>query len=232
MASTGTKDFYQVLGVMESASADDIKKAYRKLAKKYHPDANPKDPQAAERFKEVGEAYSVLSDETKRKQYDTMRKNPFANFGQGAARQGGGTGGPSGVDARFSFEDLGDLWRQNFVRPAVGFLQHFRIDLGEDAAVGQGDGERAGDGAWPEDLQKQQRPEQFVHGAQRRRQNPNGAQVMNRSKQQPGESADEDTDQAERHGVDHGPRNRLDAVEVGRQKSSEKARHMQPRVAC
>jgi molecular chaperone DnaJ len=109
------KDYYKTLGVPETASAAEIKKAYRKLAKQYHPDANANDPQAAERFKEVGEAYSVLSDDTKRRQYDTMRKNPFAGFGGGAAAQGaggyGGYGAPGGAGggAGFSFEDLGDL---------------------------------------------------------------------------------------------------------------------------
>src|SRR5690606_39443019 len=87
MPPNTTKDYYNVLGVPEGAAADDIKKAYRKLAKKYHPDANSGDPTAADRFKEVGEAYSVLSDEAKRKQYDTMRKNPFGNFGFGGGAQ-------------------------------------------------------------------------------------------------------------------------------------------------
>ncbi|HEX6309707.1 MAG TPA: molecular chaperone DnaJ [Longimicrobiales bacterium] len=113
MPAQTAKDYYQLLGVPEGASADDIKKAYRKLAKKYHPDANPNDPQAAERFKEVGEAYSVLSDESRRKQYDAMRKNPFANFGFGGARPGGARPGAPGTyttgDTTFSFEDLGDL---------------------------------------------------------------------------------------------------------------------------
>jgi molecular chaperone DnaJ len=117
MPATTAKDYYQVLGVPEGAGADDIKKAYRKLAKKYHPDANPNDPQAADRFKEVGEAYSVLSDDDKRKQYDAMRKNPFANFGfgQGGARPGGPRPGPSGApggvagEEGFTFQDLGDL---------------------------------------------------------------------------------------------------------------------------
>ncbi|MBI4409274.1 MAG: molecular chaperone DnaJ, partial [Gemmatimonadetes bacterium] len=84
------------------ASADDIKKAYRRLAKQYHPDANPNDPQAAERFKEIGEAYAVLSDAQKRAQYDQMRKlGPFAGFGR--------PGGPGGEGFQFSFGDLGDL---------------------------------------------------------------------------------------------------------------------------
>src|SRR5690606_40895763 len=117
MPPNTTKDYYNVLGVPDGAAADDIKKAYRKLAKKFHPDANPNDPQAAERFKEVGEAYSVLSDESKRKQYDTMRKNPFANFGfgQGGARPGASRPGTTAQgtytsgDTSFSFEDLGDL---------------------------------------------------------------------------------------------------------------------------
>lgn len=115
MPAATTKDYYQLLGVTESATADDIKKSYRKLAKKYHPDANPNDPQAAERFKEVGEAYSVLSDEHKRKQYDAMRKNPFANFGFGRGAPGAGapgspgTAGTAGGAQGFHFEDIGDL---------------------------------------------------------------------------------------------------------------------------
>lgn len=109
MADTATKDYYRTLGVSETAPPEDIKKAYRKLAKKYHPDANANDPQAADRFKEVGEAYSVLSDDGKRKQYDAVRKNPFAGFGYGqqAGRPGAGAGGQPG--SSFSFEDLGDI---------------------------------------------------------------------------------------------------------------------------
>jgi molecular chaperone DnaJ len=71
---TQTKDFYRILGVAENAPAGEIKKAYRKLAKQHHPDANASDPAAAERFKEVSEAYAVLSDDEKRKQYDQMRR--------------------------------------------------------------------------------------------------------------------------------------------------------------
>jgi molecular chaperone DnaJ len=108
MAATATKDYYQILGVPESAKPDEIKKAYRRLAKQYHPDANRNDPQAAERFKEVGEAYSVLSDEQKRKQYDQMRKlGPFATFGMGGGARPGGA--PGGFETRFEFQDLGDI---------------------------------------------------------------------------------------------------------------------------
>ena len=102
--ATQLKDYYQILGVPETASAEEIKRAYRRLAKRYHPDANPNDPQAAERFKDIAEAYSVLSDEEKRRQYDQMRKfggAPFG-FGEGAATEGGET--------RFGFwGDLGGL---------------------------------------------------------------------------------------------------------------------------
>ena len=103
--ATSTRDYYQVLGVAETASADEIKRSYRKLAKQYHPDANPNDPAAAERFKEVGEAYGVLSDATKRAQYDQMRKmGPFGGFRSGQAGAGAGGMGAQG----FEF-DLGDL---------------------------------------------------------------------------------------------------------------------------
>jgi len=108
------KDFYQVLGVPDSASQEDIKKAYRRLAKQYHPDANPNNPKAAERFKEVSEAHSTLSDAGKRKQYDQMRRYgafdemPRRPQGAGAARGGGGPGvGDAGQS--FEFGDLGGL---------------------------------------------------------------------------------------------------------------------------
>ncbi|MGB9625489.1 MAG: DnaJ domain-containing protein, partial [Phycisphaerae bacterium] len=64
------RDYYEVLGVSRNASEQEIKRAYRKLAKQYHPDRNPGDPKATEKFKEVQQAYEVLSDKTKREQYD------------------------------------------------------------------------------------------------------------------------------------------------------------------
>jgi molecular chaperone DnaJ len=73
MAPTST-DFYAVLGVSSTAPGDEIKKQYRRLAKKYHPDSNKSDPKAAERFKEISEAYTVIGDDEKRKKYDDMRK--------------------------------------------------------------------------------------------------------------------------------------------------------------
>ena len=70
MAATDFKDYYSILGVSKSASADDIKRAFRKLARKYHPDVNPGDSTAEAKFKEVSEAYEVLSDSDKRRKYD------------------------------------------------------------------------------------------------------------------------------------------------------------------
>ncbi len=127
--ATGTKDFYQVLGVPEKASADEIKKAYRKLAKQHHPDANPDRPQAAERFKGIGEAYSVLSDIEKRKQYDQMRRlGAFGFGGGGAGPSRGPTTGPAGgpTSQTINFEDLqgfgglGDLFSSLFDRGRRG----------------------------------------------------------------------------------------------------------------
>jgi len=76
-----TKDLYDVLGVDDDASQEEIKKAYRTLARKHHPDRNPDDPNAEEKFKEIQKAYSILSDEEKRQQYDAQRR-----FGGGAAK--------------------------------------------------------------------------------------------------------------------------------------------------
>jgi molecular chaperone DnaJ len=122
------KDFYAVLGVSASASADEIKKQYRRLAKQYHPDSNAGDPKAADRFKEISEAYGTLGDPDKRKQYDEMRRlGAFGGFGTrptgarpGGARPGGARpGGAPGAGAGFDFDvgglgGLGDLFSTMF----------------------------------------------------------------------------------------------------------------------
>ena len=144
MAAPG-KDFYQALGVPEKASQDEIKKAYRKLAKKHHPDANPGDASAAERFKEIGEAYSVLSDPEKRKQYDQMRKLGGSGFGRG--RHGAGVRRSGRIRRRrcrpglLGFDDL-----QGRLREHLGPLQ-LSFRPGEEGSAKPGRSEREPDEA-------------------------------------------------------------------------------------
>ncbi|MBR3925760.1 MAG: molecular chaperone DnaJ [Akkermansia sp.] len=98
------QDFYSVLGVDKGADDATIKKAYRKLAMKYHPDRNPDDKEAEEKFKEVGEAYEVLSDPDKRAAYDRLGHEAFKNGGMGGAGGAGGFGGftdPMDIFAQF-----------------------------------------------------------------------------------------------------------------------------------
>jgi molecular chaperone DnaJ len=101
------KDYYQVLGVPKNATATEIKKAYRKLAQQHHPDANPGNPSAEERFKEISAAYDVVGDPDKRAQYDQVREMAASGFGAGGPGGAGFGGFPGG--ARVRFEDLGDL---------------------------------------------------------------------------------------------------------------------------
>jgi molecular chaperone DnaJ len=99
------KDYYQVLGVPESATAREITKRYRQLARELHPDTNPGNSEAEERFKEVSAAYDVLGDEAKRKEYDEARRLGASFGGFGGP---GGPGGPGGA-FRINADDLGDL---------------------------------------------------------------------------------------------------------------------------
>ena len=105
MADT-KRDYYEVLGVQKGVGDDDLKKAYRQLAKKYHPDLNPGDKEAEKNFKEVNEAYEVLSDKDKRARYDQFgHAGVDPNFGAGGGAGYGGFGG-----AGFDFGDLGDIF--------------------------------------------------------------------------------------------------------------------------
>ena len=101
------KDYYKVLGVAKNSSQADIKKAYRKLAQKYHPDAKPGDKEAEERFKGISSAYDVLGDTEKRKSYDQVREMGAAGFGGFPGGAGSGGGWPGGV--RYQTVDVGDL---------------------------------------------------------------------------------------------------------------------------
>jgi len=105
------KDYYKALGVSKGASAEEIKKSYRKLARKYHPDANKGEAASEERFKEISEAYTVLSDAKRRKEYDEAR----SLFGSGVRTPAGGGGQFGGFDPRdiFSRPDRGvaRTWR-------------------------------------------------------------------------------------------------------------------------
>jgi molecular chaperone DnaJ len=103
------KDYYKILGVSENASDDEIKKAYRKLAKKYHPDVNKGDKHAEAKFKEISEAHNTLVDKSKRSQYDQMRKYGAGFGGFGGARPGGGFRGRQDV----RFEDLSSIFGQS-----------------------------------------------------------------------------------------------------------------------
>ena len=119
------KDYYEILGVSKDATQDDIKKAYRTLVKKYHPDLHPNDPQCAEKFKEINEANEVLSDEKKRKNYDTF----------GSADGNAGFGGFGGNGGFGGFGDFGDIFGDIFGGFGGGRTRAQTKTKGEDITV-------------------------------------------------------------------------------------------------
>ena len=168
MATTTKKDFYELLGVKKSASADDIRKAFRKLARKYHPDVNPGDKSAEEKFKSISEANDVLSDPKKRKIYDqvgfysdnidpaTAEAYARAGGSAGAGSSGGFSGGfpgggPSGGGGQevpfdfggFDFSDLGDAAARGG-RGGGGFRDIFSGIFGGGRAAAEPEGPEPG----------------------------------------------------------------------------------------
>ncbi|HNA93022.1 MAG TPA: molecular chaperone DnaJ, partial [Chitinophagaceae bacterium] len=114
------RDFYEILGVSKSASADEIKKAYRKVAMQYHPDRNPGDKAAEEKFKEAAEAYEILSDADKRAQYDRYGHAGVGNNGRG------GFGGGGGMNMEDIFSQFGDVFGEDFFGNIFGGGQRGR----------------------------------------------------------------------------------------------------------
>ena len=139
------RDYYEVLGVSKTATQDELKKAYRKLARKYHPDLNKDNAEAAEKFKECNEAYSVLSDEQKRAQYDQFGHAAFENGGMGSGGGFGGAGGFGGFGGS-GMEDIFDMFfggqggrggRSSKAGPQRGADLRFDLEISfEEAAFG------------------------------------------------------------------------------------------------
>lgn len=120
------RDYYDILGVKKSASEDEIKKAYRKLAREFHPDRNPGDKKAEAKFKEVQEAYDILSDQTKRSQYDRF----------GRVGPDGGAGGPGGPGFHWQWGGPGDAQQMDPGAAADIFRQFFGGGAGGPADIG------------------------------------------------------------------------------------------------
>ena len=128
MSST-KRDYYDVLGISRDADAAAIKRAYRKLAKKYHPDSNPGDKTAEQMFKDVNEAYDVLSDPKKKKLYDQFGHAAFdetAGYGQGAGAGAGGFGGFGGFG-----NGAGGAYRSGSFRSGDGTYHEFHFEGGD-----------------------------------------------------------------------------------------------------
>src|SRR5512134_1376850 len=146
------KDYYKILGVERNASEDEIRKAYRKLAMQYHPDRNPNDKQAEERFKEINEAYQVLSDSQKRAHYDRLGSD-YSNWQRGGApgdfNWGDYVSGYPGGGTRVNVEDFDELFGG-----AGGFSDFFRTIFGR-GAEGMGTGTRTRTRQQPQGYQQE-----------------------------------------------------------------------------
>ena len=138
------KDYYQVLGVPKNASAAEIKKTYRKMAQQFHPDANPGNKDAEERFKEISSAYDVLGDDEKRTSYDKVREMAASGYGPGGPGPTGWPGGPGGVRYESADFDIGDLLRgfagggrgrQRQQRPQRGADLETEVEVSFDEAM-------------------------------------------------------------------------------------------------
>src|SRR5215467_12531708 len=153
------KDYYKILGVSKSASAEDIKKAFRKLARKYHPDVNPGDKKSEEKCKEINEAYEVLSDADKRRKYDTLGPNWQEQFGYPSGAGGRTTGfrsssmnynstgfsdffealfGRSTTSTRKAGEDIEQRVEVNFRESYTGGMRTFNIQSTDTCPVCRG----------------------------------------------------------------------------------------------
>ena len=143
------KDYYKLLGVSKNATQDEIKRAYRKLAKQFHPDANKNNPEATEKFKAIGEAYEVLKDPEKRSRYDQLGSNwkAYSRSGAGAGWPGGAQGQSTGGSYDFSgsgfdFGDLGsggfsDFFEMFFGKGSDSRFQDFSSSYGKPGSTGK-----------------------------------------------------------------------------------------------
>ncbi len=143
------KDYYSILGVDKNASREQIQKAFRKLARKYHPDVNPGDKTAEDKFKEINEAHEVLSDPEKRKKYDAMVED-YQRYGRWTGAAGSrGAGGPytTGDGSQYQYYTISEEDLEDLFGGQSPFSSFFETYFGKGAGPGTGERVRAGGGA-------------------------------------------------------------------------------------